>query len=456
MNLEATPTPLTRAPLWQRLFRSLSLAGLALALTVLTVLLVLGCLPMLVEALEQESSTGGKYTKGIVSLALLLFILLPLGLLAVFERKRWITWKFLLVAWAAVLPVLGWLAWDEPAIHHPLPVEEFSPAFPGAEESYAVLMRYGKREPGEEARAFANVKMQAVWGGTATSPRDPAKWREWVVDNRAAIEADWAALAPQRRWLAELAAFERIGDLTQSSIDADIPTFQVWRLLSQRTCGIATLQAIDGRRDEAIATLLPMLMTGRKLQVSSRTLVRSMIAVVVERMCLETAGVILDLGPVSPDTRDRLAAALGAENGPALARRLILIEYVHFAPVFSNLKLGDALGLGLNESKLRQVVRAPLNWLSGLLINPNATTNIYGRNVFDLANLAEARELGKFSVRSRDFGDSLLRRPGMKNLGGRLVLNMAVPAYDKVLESHWKTVDLRIALRERLAAAGGG
>jgi hypothetical protein len=48
--------------------------------------------------------------------------------------------------------------------------------------------------------------------------------------------------------------------------------------------------------------------------------------------------------------------------------------------------------------------------------------------------------------------DTLLTQPGMKNVGGRLMLSMAVPAYSKVVESHWKTADLRTALRVRLAA----
>jgi hypothetical protein len=448
--MNPVPTESVHAPLWQRLCRSIALAGLGLVVTGLTALIVLGNLP-LVRAVLSDDATAGSFTKGLVAAMLLLVVFAPLALLVVAARKRWVTWKFLLGGWVLVLPVLAWLGWDEPAIRQPLPVEEFSPAFEGAGESYAVLMRYGKKNPTEEATAFATTKMQTVWKGT----REPAVWLGWVAENRTGIEADWETLAPQRRWLEELAAFERIGDLTPTAIDADIPTFQVWRWLSQRACGIATLQAIDGRRDEAIGTLLPMLSTARKLQVSSRTLVRTMIAIVMERMCLETAAVVLDLGPVSEETKRKLSAALGVENGPALARRLVLMEYLHFAPVFSKLKLGDALLLGLNDTMVRRLARAPLNFLSGLLINPNATTNLYGHNVFEMADLAEARELGRFSVRSRDFGEGLLGRPGIKNLGGRLVLNMAVPAYDKVIESHWKTVDLRVAMRSRLASASG-
>ena len=74
-----------------------------------------------------------------------------------------------------------------------------------------------------------------------------------------------------------------------------------------------------------------------------------------------------------------------------------------------------------------------------------------GEAARELADLAQTRELGKLAVRSKGFFDPLLIKPGMKNLGGRLMLTMAMPALDKVVESHWKAADLREALRPRLA-----
>lgn len=437
-----------RRPLWLRLLRSLVLIGLCLALTILTALAVIGCLPVVNESFKQLFSWGSKVPKGAVGLTVLFVILVPLIVLAVAERKRWLSWPVLAASWLVVLPMLGWLAWDEPAIRQPITIEEFSPAFDGAEKSYAVLMQYSKQTPSEEAKAFAATKLGAP---VLPNPDNLDKWLESVTKNRAAIEADWVTLAPQRRWLGELAAFDRLGDLTPQDLSANITTFTVWRTLSKHTCAIATLLALDGRGDEAVALLVPQLEVSRKLQLSSRTLVRTMIAVVVERVTLQTAALVLDQTPVSAASRAQLAAALGNENAPALARRLLLAEYVTFTPVFSRMKLGDSIaGTWGNEKTL---LRRPLNFLSALFLNPIATTNIYGDRVRELADLAEARELGKFVVRSQDFGNILLKEPGMKNVGGRLMLTMAVPAYNKVVESHWKTADLRVALRTRLAAS---
>jgi len=82
---------------------------------------------------------------------------------------------------------------------------------------------------------------------------DGGKWLEYITANRAALEADWEILAPQRRWWAELNAFERLGDLTPPRWDFDIISFRVWRTLSQHSCAIASLQALDNQGDAAIA-----------------------------------------------------------------------------------------------------------------------------------------------------------------------------------------------------------
>jgi len=443
--LTASPA---RAPRWLRLLRFLILLGLGLALTIIAALAVIGCLPAASEAFKPLFSWGSKVPKEAAGLTVLLVILVPLIVLAVAERKRWLTWPVLATSWLVVLPVLGWLAWDEPAIRQPITIEEFSPAFDGADKSYAVLMQYSKLNPSEEAKTFAAAKLSAP---ILTNPDDPAKWLESVTQNRAAIEADWATLAPQRRWLGELATFERIGDLTPSDYSANIMLFLPWRTLSKHACAMATLLALDGRGDEAVALLVPQLEVSRKLQLSSRTLVRTMIAIVVERVTLQTAALVLDQTPVSAASRDRLTAAVAQENGPALARRLLQVEYVLFTPISNRLKLGDHLaGTWGNEKTL---LRRPLNSLSALFFNPIATTNRYGDHMRELAELAAARDLGKFNVRSQDFGHILMNEPGMKNVGGRLMLSVAVPAYSKILESHWKTADLRVGLRTRLTAS---
>ncbi|HVU24788.1 MAG TPA: hypothetical protein VHE13_11750 [Opitutus sp.] len=444
-----TPAAPERPPLGVRFLRRLAALVLALGLVIICSLAAVGYVPGAFAALEQSWSLDTRAAKFAVLAVLLAAVLLPLVLLVVARRKRWFTPPLLAVAAVFVAGVLGWLAWDDAAVRRPLTLEELSPAFPGAEASYTVLMRYSKQTPSPEAVAFGKATLTPLsWGAGAT--REPANWIAAVTKNRATIEANWNQLAPERAWAAELNVFDRIGDLTPARFDANLPLFQAWRALSQHTCAIATLQALDGHGDDAVATLLPMLELGRKLQPSARTLVRAMIGVVIERMCLETAGIILDHAAVSPARRAALAAALAGDNAPAGARRLLLIEYAQLAPALNPMRVGT---LVTDDASWTRIFRRPLDLVSSLFFNPNATANLYGRQVFELAALAEARELGQFAVRTRTFDRALSHGIGMKNVGGRLILQMTTPAYGKVVESYWQTADLRAALRSRLAPA---
>jgi hypothetical protein len=444
----STPTPATPAsePIWLRLLRSVLAIFLASALTIICALAVISCVPTTPSGPDSSSDSGSNLGKIALTIVALLGIFLPVILLFVAARKRWLTWTVLGVGCLIVAPVLAWLSWDDPAIRQPVSLEEFSPAFPGAEQSYAVLMQYSRQTPSKEAEAFAATKMAVPAFGL--QPVDAAKWVDFVSVHRAGLEQDWATLAPQRRWLGELAAFDRIGDITPASYDYNVMQFQAWRTLTYHLCAIATLQALDGHGDDAVATLVPLLEVSRKIQVSSRTLVRNMSAEVTERMTLQTAVLVLDRSAVSPAARNRLSTALANENAPALARRLVLVDYVHFAPLYFSVRLGDAVG---PDNVFRPVLRPALNFVSGLLVNPNATLNLYGDYVRELAALAEARELGKLSVRARGFYANTFGHPGLKNLVGRLLIGMAMPAYEKVLETHWANADLRETLRKRLA-----
>lgn len=96
------------------------------------------------------------------------------------------------------------------------------------------------------------------------------------------------------------------------------------------------------------------------------------------------------------------------------------------------------------------VVRPVLNFLSGFAINPNATINLYGRFVEELTGHAERRELGKLAAARAALHRQFRGEMRMKNLGGRLVVWISTPAYDRIVGSHWKLTDLREELLRRL------
>ena len=333
-------TAAAREAIYVRAVRVLALLGLALASTLFLGLVLLSSFSALGDAVSSIFAWDAQ--SGATALCILAFIVLvPIALLTLAWRLRLRSWWWLGGGYLAAAPVLVYLAIDDASIRRPVSIEEIAPAFPGAEKSFEVLMRYGKAHP--LSREFKAP--DRIFRGLPAFQGDPGKadaWRTWLLARRADIEADWADLAPVRAWWAELNTFDRIGDLTPTTMDAEIMAFAPVRSYSQHAVAIAGLLAIDGRGDEAVATLLPVLQVGRRLQPSARTLVRFMIAVVLEKMSVNAAAFILDNATVSPGMKAKLAAALeGGCRGEAGARRLVGIEYSFQLGALLDKPLGD-------------------------------------------------------------------------------------------------------------------
>ncbi len=441
--MSVTSAPFYSEPRAVRPFRFLALAALSVVVTGLTALLLLSTFPLLHQAVEpiigggsrNDSTLAGWLTMGFI-------VLVPIALLVVMWRRKLRSWWWVGGGWLVVAPILIYLVVDDATLRVPLTFEDIAPSFPGEDKSFAVLMRYGKNQLA--AQTFQ--PLSAIPGGFPDPIDKPDAWREVLLKNRATFEAEWAALAPQRAWWAELNSFERIGDLTPARPDAEIVSFAVFRGVSQRAWAIASLQALDGHGDAAIDTLLPIIQVGRKLQPSAHTLVRQMIGVVIEKSSMRMAMWILDHATVSPAARARLAAALQGGAGEAGARALVTVDYVMSVGTITDRPLGDLVGL----VNTKTAFRVPLNLVSPFVYNRRATANLYGTHVLEMQDLAARRDLKTLVARQEEF----IRRdarPRFKNFMGALVVHEVIPAYTKVLESYWKTADMRAALLERLA-----
>ncbi len=428
----------------------LALFGLACALTLILALWLLSLPPLhaladaygnLAGRLSPDPDNGLLWAARVLNLSL---FLAPLAFVVLAWRLRLRSPWWVGGGWLAVLPVLAYLAADEPS-RRTIKLEEMAPAFPGAEKSYAVLMRYGKNHPSPESLAFDQLKLKLV--GLPASPDQPAPFAAFLSARRADIESDWAALAPQRRWLDELNAFDRIGDLGTADIAADIVRFNVWRTLSQRAAAQAGLLALAGRGDDALALLLPVLEAGRKLEPSGRTLVRLMTARTVQQVAIDAAAFTLARSPVSPAHRTRLASALtvgvGGEPG---ARRLVSVDYALTAGWLETATLGDIIHWDRRSGPFYHL----LNVISPFVFNPQRTLNLYGDLIGELQDLAARRESGKINLRDTEFWTQE-GRPTFKNFGGRMVSRMVNPSLSKVVERYWKIEDKRLALLATLA-----
>jgi hypothetical protein len=434
----AAPVP-SRDSSLHRFLRALARLGLVAALTFLLGLAVITVSPFIASAFEALISPESKLPRLVGVLVLLFVIIVPTVLLWLAHRRHWgDSWRSLAAGYLLLAPVFVWLAWDEPTVRYPVSLDELCPPGPQAEASWAVTLAYTSRDNQPAPRTYSAPKFPLSSAG----PDKPAEWQVYLEKNREALHAAWTGL-PEREWWAELNTFPILGDLMPARFDGPIIKFQPYRTMAQLGCAEAGLLALEGRGDEAMDTLLPILEVGRKLEPSARSLVRFMVARVIQKMSLHTARFILDHASVSPDRRTRLAAALqGGSGGPAGARRMLLIEYA----ISSNYLLshfGD-------PARQRPLWKRGLLNLFRLVYNPVATTNRYGALTAELAELAERRELAGFGTRAEAFvaGNS---RPRFKNMVGGLMLSMTIPSYAKVLDSYWKIEDLRNALAADLA-----
>jgi hypothetical protein len=312
-------------------------------------------------------------------------------------------------------------------------------------------MRYRKGHPNERNFPGPATLLPGIGAGV-NDPREAAGWSKFLRENRAALEANWRALAPLHAWWLELNTFDRIGDLTPARPDADIMAFAPVRHYSQHAAAIASLRAIDGRGDEAMAIVLPLLEVSRKLEPSSRTLVRFMIARVIQRIALQTATFVLDTTEVSTAHRAQLLAATsGGSGGEPGARRLVSIDYAGTLGGMKDMPLGDALALfQLVGPKIKLLPQRLLNALSPIAYNPRRTFNVLGDYVDQVQNLAARRDIGQLGAADQTLTRDV-NRPRFKNVAGSFLGTMIQPTYVKVVESYWKTEDQRAALRHRLA-----
>ncbi len=431
-----------------RFLHTTGIVALALCLSFLGLLNVATSVPLIRESLGPLVWEHRATSTTALVVTLLIALLVPIVTLGFCNRRGWLRWPLLTVLWSLVGFTFAYLMWDDAAVRRPLTVDELSPALPGDDPSYHILLRYAKNRPA--AKAFQSPDAQlAVARGTGDIVSQPEKWASFLREHRAEVESGWATLAPVRAWWDELAASPRIGDLTPPSLDAPIPAFQPIRTYSHYAVAVASLQALDGHGDAAMATLMRLYTVGRKLEPNSRTLVRGMIAKVIQKMALQTAGFVLDHATVSPASRAAFAAEIAsATSGPPGARRLILIEYALFQPMLSMFVGGDAAeNLGGPGGKIFQRV---VHVLGGIVVNPRATQNLVGDRYYQLAALAEDRRLGELEASKGPINRDFIGGYHVKNIGGRLIADMGMPAFSKVVKSYWDIDDLRTTLLTRL------
>ncbi|MDF3055908.1 MAG: hypothetical protein K0R17_123 [Rariglobus sp.] len=339
---------------------------------------------------------------------------------------------------AGIAGFLTYLAWDEspaPSIarNHAALAGRFDD-----EETYRLTLRYSTSRDSE--KVFAPLRHELKWG------QNGEKRRAFLLAHRAEIEANWAELAEVRVWCVEMASRPKLGDRAIKSFEQPIMKFQPVRHYMLHGLAVAELRALDGDPDGALASVLEIYNLGVRMEPETGTLVRAMIAQVVKKSALTSAGNVLDYASVSSDSRERFAAVLEASaGGGGVIKRVILVES-EFWSADSIRQIGGSVdGAGAVRPWYMRCV-------SDFIVNPQASANRVHDHFEALAAKAEARDIEGMSA----LDDSVYRgaqgKVRVKNVGGARLLEMIVGSYRSVAKNYWEIEDRRAALVERLRA----
>lgn len=418
--------PAARVSLWTWPLRVLRVMALLWLSTIIAALVIATAFTLFSPFAKDDPSTSSWAARVLLGAG----VLLPILLMWFAARLRLRSWWWLAGGYLAVMPILVYLATDEPTLRRTNNIDEIAPAFPGAETSYTLLNRYqSDRSYSQELKAMVYL------------PKDQAQWTEFLATNRERIDTAWSELAAQRAWYEELNAHARLGDLGRAVIDAPLVAYQMHRALAVLHVERAGLLALDGRGDEAIALLIPVLEVNRKLIVHARTLVRSMVGLACRTVALDGVEFVLARTTVSPAMRAKLVSALGSPLGEAGARRLIGIEFAYWST--------DSLSVFSFESyKGPRLLRPLVRGLTFVFLNPRRTVNAMGDYFAELQERAARRQPLPTSTDELISGGPFR----VKNILGRYLMASGMPGFQKVVDGYWKQEDRLAALRAQIAS----
>lgn len=400
----------------------------------------------LVEEMVRTSGTSGGIGMAMVQGSVFLLLCMGFFMLRRFAEERgWINARTR-VAWVVCLVLFQvYLVHDEVAApsvarNHAVMAGRYEDR-----ETYLLTLRYSPGVQG--AKVFTPPSRKVEFN------HKPEKLGAYLQAHRDDLVANWNELAEVRAWWAEMAARPELGDQVAMSFEQPVIRFAPVRVYSQHALALAALRAIDGDGDGALAMAGDVYVVAMRLEPASCTLLREMVAISVQRQVMETAEFILNQAPVSSEARVRFANLLSERKGGAAgARRLVLMDVVNFfgtPEAMSQLKAG-VVGPAAKESGPMRFVHALMARVYFNTLNPQATSNRLHDLYEKRAICAEARDLAGLKRLDENLGADQFAGFPVKNISGRLLVQMASPAFSVIVKSFWETEDRQEVLIKKL------
>jgi hypothetical protein len=417
----------------------LLLSPAALGMTVLLLLAAMSCVPPSnwehISWMLYPDAFNPPASAIIAVLAVLSFLIAtPLTLVGLawalgLRRPRWGA-----LALLGLAPVFVYLARDDATSPYSDTWKEFSTMTPEGKAGYAVVIRWPGG--GDYSNAFVSPPVLEQLKAKPGS----AEWLKAIADNRKSFDAAWTKLEPVRTWWAEWAAMPEIGDYVARA-SSPIISFKLMRIHARMVQVRATQLAQEGRGDEAIEVLLPLIEGAQKLEPSGRSLVRLMSSMVLLEMGASAADQVLSLTSVSASSKERLATLLASGSiGELGARRLVGMEFTDY----------------VSRSLSRDASAGPItggllgSWLGPVLVNPNRTLNQMGAIIDEVQERAARRDIDGVRSTLERSRRTVLAENGIKNIFGQHFVLDATTNYAPIIERYWRAEDQRAALIARL------
>lgn len=363
-------------------------------------------------------------------------VVLPSAITGLFWRLGVRSPRWGLAGLMLLAPVFVYLAWDDAEVRQPMGYADLSPVQPGLAASNAVLLRWSSNT----IRGMG-IPLMPEGFRQASRPDSHGFW-EWVRTHREAIERAGRANAKVRDWWAEWNAYPELGDFSngsKSSAVNDQPISVHLRITAAEAAALAQ----DGRGDEAIERLLPLLIGGAKLQTHSRTLNRSMCVILLRKLAIDAANLIMKNAVMSPAMRARLADAVAAgQGGEVLARRLVAVNFADYCDHFADPRKRKEWTGGRVWSAL----------IGPVLLNPNRTLNLLSDLSQELQELAARRDFDGMTGACERYHARVHARLSLKNVVGCVEIIGDSGRFIGVVKRYWEVEDKGAALIARLRA----
>lgn len=277
---------------------------------------------------------------------------------------------------------------------------------------------------------------------------DFSKISAQLIANAGTIERLWKNAAKGRDIVNELSGFPQIADLTEPSMDAELPWLKNFKHLVHLHRTYICLQSCQGNQQIAISQLMRLNSVSNKLSLNARFLIMKLVCYACLALDTQTANFIINNPKTSKDALTRLVEVSIVPTKEHIALRNSLI--------FEYLMCKNELRKIYRESKMKYSTFSPLKL--------NSTFRLY-KNFCDrwIAVEGGRGEIDELTVWPTIYPKLLVRFDSDGNLPwyykvynpiGSLLVGIMIPALDKVFQVKTKLQIhsdlLRIVLNKRL------